>query len=262
MPDSNHNLPSSKPPLHTIDDVLKALDDIIDLSIRENNPGGIFAYVYRRTTAQIREGIREGRFEDNARMEQFDVAFAGKYIEAYWTFREGGTVAEVWEQAFNATQSGKIIMQHILLGMNAHINYDLGVSAAEFTDGQEIQHLKNDFMLINRLLAELVDEMQQRIGRVSPLMFLLDWLAKDEDEAIVNFSMEKARKAAWNFAVRLSQVSHIEQENIKSVVDDSMTRLAMLVADPPGWILPAVLRVIRFFEEKEIGKIIIKLRSG
>ncbi|MDZ7719274.1 MAG: DUF5995 family protein [Balneolaceae bacterium] len=59
--------------LATIDDVLAELGAIIELTVEEDSPLGIFAYVYRRTTAKIAEGLDQGRFEDAGRMEQFDV---------------------------------------------------------------------------------------------------------------------------------------------------------------------------------------------
>lgn len=256
MPE-NHN-PIAVP--GTIDDVLEALDQIVEISIRENSAAGIFAYVYRRTTAKVKESIRDGRFEDNPRMERFDVVFARKYITAYWNHREGKPVAEVWKKAFKTEGRDAIILQHVLLGMNAHINYDLAVAAAEFAPGNEIHMLKSDFMLINRLLAELVDELQDRIARVSPLLFLLDWVAKDEDEAIVNFSMEKAREQAWRFAVLLAGADESEQKLIKDKTDMAMTKLAGIVADPPGFLLPKVLGLIRLFEEKEIQQVIQKIQ--
>ena len=66
----------------TIEEVLAALDQIIDQTIQENNYLGIFAYVYRRTTAGIQQAIHEDAFEDSARMELFDVHFANYYIKA------------------------------------------------------------------------------------------------------------------------------------------------------------------------------------
>jgi hypothetical protein len=82
--------------------------------------------------------------------------------------------------------------------MNAHINFDLGLTASEFSEDGRIDGLKNDFMQVNEVLAGLVDELQVKVGRVSRLMFLLDWLGARKDEAVMHFSMTKAREQAWN----------------------------------------------------------------
>lgn len=251
---------STHPTLVTIDDVLAALDDIINRAVQENSTAAIFAYVYRRTTAKVKEGIAAGRFEDNRRMEQFDVAFARKYIEAWWDFRKGRPVAKSWELAFSSADSNLVIMQHVLLGMNAHINLDLGIAAAEFAPRGQIHELEHDFMMINELLAELVDEVQERIGSVSPLMFFLDWVGKSDDEAIVNFSISKARECAWDVAEQLSSAPPDRKASIISNVDNRISRFGRIVAHPPGFILSKVLTFIRLFEEKDTGEIIKKLR--
>jgi len=63
----------------TIDEVIDQLDDIIALSIREQNRLGYFAALYRKVTAKVKEGIAEGRFDNGPRMERFDVTFANRY---------------------------------------------------------------------------------------------------------------------------------------------------------------------------------------
>lgn len=258
---ADHSTAISGHPVPTrIDDVLEVLDHIIDLSIRENSTTGIFAYVYRRTTAKVKAGIADGRFEDNGRMESFDVAFARKYIDAWWNHRQNKPVARAWKLAFSSTDSNLIIIQHIILGMNAHINLDLGIAASEFAPGDQIYGLERDFMEINKLLEELVDEVQERISRVSPLMFLLDWFGKSDDEAMINFSITKARDSAWNVAKTLAGASNDQKADIIKKTDFGITKLGEIVARPPGFIIPRLLRVIRLFEEKNIRQVIEKLR--
>jgi len=250
------------PETNTIDDVLAELDAIIEITIAEDSPLGIFAYVYRRTTAKIAKGIAEGRFEDADRMEQFDVRFARFYIEAFHKYREGEPISEAWQVAFEAADNGDaIIMQHLLLGMNAHINLDLGIAAARTAPGNQIMELEHDFMLVNTLLAELVDEVQGRISRVSPLMFLLDWIGERTDEAIVNFSIEKARGFAWEVARRLARADSDDQEAIINEVDEEISGLGRLVANPPGTLVGTALSIIRLFEEKNTARLIEKLQA-
>lgn len=249
----------------TIDDVLSALDRIIDTTIDDNSPLGIFALVYRRTTAHIAEGISSGRFEDRARMVRFDIAFAQRYIDAFWDYRDRQPVTHAWEVAFaasgDAVPQRPVVVQHLLLGMNAHINLDLGITAARIAPGVRIDSLENDFMTINLLLAELIDQMQQRISRVSPLMFLLDWIGKRDDEAIVNFSIERARDFAWSFACNLARAEEQERKELIRETDHHISDLGRLVAYPPGFLLPRVLAFIRVFEEKDTADLIRTLRA-
>lgn len=247
----------------TINDVLAELDKIVETTIDDNSYLGIFAYVYRRTTAAIAEGIREGRFEDGARMESFDVDFADRYIKAFWRHKDEEPVTGAWEVAFRAAENrSATILQHLLLGMNAHINLDLGIAAAGIAPGGTIGSLKNDFVTVNEILAGLVDEMQQRIARVSPLMFLLDWVGDSHDEAVVNFSIRKARNFAWRFAEDLAAAPDRDaRDELILKADHHIAELGRIVADPPGFLLPRALTVIRWFEEKNTREVIDRLKA-
>lgn len=251
--------------LQSIDEVLDELDDIIEITVEEESPLAIFAFVYRRTTASIAVGIEEGVFEDPERMERFDVDFAAKYIRAFWRYRHDKPVPFVWRTAFHAADDpdGRkpIILQHLLLGMNAHINLDLGIAAAETAPGGQIQSLKNDFMTVNNLLEELIDEMQRRIYRASPLLFLIDWIGERNDEAVINFSLRRARDFAWGAAVTLAHADEEEKEHIIRNLDEQVERVAKRILAPPGFLLPKVLGLIRMFEDKDIRVIIEKLRG-
>jgi hypothetical protein len=245
----------------TIDEVLEQLDEIIADSVKNNDPFGFFAYIYRRTTAQIKLAIIDKKFEDNARMEKFDVQFANKYLDAYQAFHGRKAVCSPWAKAFDVKKDKLTILQHIILGMNAHINYDLGMTAAEFSEGGEIESMKNDFMRVNEVLSSLVDELQVKVGRVSRLMFLLDWIGKRNDEVVLDFSMEKARKQAWNFAVAMSVLEGQAKQGMIDEVDGIIGRLGDTVKHPPGKVAAFTLKVISFFEEKDVRKVITRLEA-
>jgi hypothetical protein len=245
----------------TIDEVLERLDAIIAESVKNNDHLGYFAYIYRRTTAQIKQAILDKKFEDNERMEKFDVLFANKYLDAYRDFQDGHAITQSWAAAFQAKQENLTILQHIILGMNAHINYDLGLSAAEFGPAEKIGDLKNDFMKVNDVLASLVDELQAKVGRVSRLMFLLDWIGKRSDEAVMNFSMEKARQQAWNFGNVLAVLPDSEKKSKKEEVDGIIGALAEVVRHPPGKLAAFVINFISRFEEKDVKKVIERLEA-
>ncbi len=245
----------------TIDEVLDQLDAIIGEAKKNNDPLGFFAYIYRRTTAQIKLAITDKQFEDNERMEKFDVHFANKYLDAHRDYISGRPVCSPWAAAFDIKNDKLTILQHIILGMNAHINYDLGMSAAEFSSVGELESMKNDFMKVNDVLASLVDELQVKVGRVSRLMFLLDWFTKQNDEVVLNFSMEKARKQAWNFAVGMSVLEGQAKQAMIEEVDGIIGRLGDTIKHPRGKVFAYTLKVISFFEVKDVRKILSKLEA-
>ncbi|MCU0371020.1 MAG: DUF5995 family protein [Bacteroidales bacterium] len=246
---------------NTIEEVLEKLDIIIAESVKNNDQLGYFAYIYRRTTAQIKQAIIDKKFEDNERMEKFDVEFATKYLQAYRDFHEGRPVCRPWAVAFDIKITRLTVLQHIILGMNAHINYDLGMTASEFSENGRIDDLKNDFMRVNDVLASLVDELQVKVGRVSRLMFLLDWIGKRSDEAVMNFSMEKARQQAWNFGKSLVASKEHEKKLRMSEVEEFTGNLGELVKHPPGRFFKFIIRLIYFFEVRDVKKVITELEA-
>jgi hypothetical protein len=244
-----------------IDEVLHDLDAIIEETVRENNMLGIFAYVYRRTTAEIKRAIEEGVFEDNPRMERFDVRFAGYYLDAYHAWKTGQPVSRAWMISFDSRQEPLAILQHLLMGMNAHINLDLGVTASESVDGQDIEHIHNDFNKVNEILFGLTEEFQSRLSRVSPSIFLMDWIGKNSDERIANFSIKEARNQSWRNALLLANLQGQDRSEAIETIDQSVMQLSALLIRPKSRLLRFVWSTIRFFEEKNVGVLLQKLEQ-
>lgn len=197
------------PPLpQTIDGVVARLDEIVRDSVNAGSRFGYFAALYNRVTMTVRDGIRAGAFDDNARMEQLDVAFANRYLAAYDAWLRHEMPTRVWQVAFSAgTRTDLSVLQHLFLGMNAHINLDLGIAAAAVAPGDAIHGLQRDFNRINDVLASLLPVVETQLREMSPLLDGLTTVADrmdNIDDRIGNFSMEKARDGAWRFALRLA----------------------------------------------------------
>jgi hypothetical protein len=184
--------------MHNIQEVLQQLKQIMDWAIREQSPAGYFAALYYRMTAAVAEGIRSGAFEDGPRMERLDVVFASRYVDAFHQWQNGLPCTRAWSVAFDAFSDPQLtVMQHLMLGVNAHINLDLGVAAAVIAPEGEITALKGDFFKINAVISSLVDQTQQQLADIWLPFSLLDWLLKDRDENWINFSIGRARDSAW-----------------------------------------------------------------
>jgi hypothetical protein len=114
------------PQAQSIDEVISILKSIIAENKMEASTLAYFAMLYCRVTEKVKKGIQQGIFQDNARMEKLDVVFTNRYIEAYYTYKNAGSPSARWEVAYNDSNSyWLIVLQHLLLGMNAHINLDL-----------------------------------------------------------------------------------------------------------------------------------------
>ncbi|MEP3836658.1 MAG: DUF5995 family protein [Algibacter sp.] len=245
----------------TIQNVLIELDSIINECIKTNNRLGLFAYIYRRTTAEIASEIALGRFEDNTRLEILDVEFANLYLDAYKAYKKNQNISAAWAFAFNNAQEPLTVVQHIMLGMNAHINLDLALATSKTMTDLEINDIHSDFNKVNDILFQIVNELQDRLSRVSPLMILLDWIGQNEDEKLIDFSMRKAREQSWNSANLLWSLGETHNANTKKNIDKLVVKLSEIIKTPKTRLVRFLLRMIQKFETKEVGRIISKLKE-
>ncbi|HEU0175236.1 MAG TPA: DUF5995 family protein [Blastocatellia bacterium] len=244
-------------PAQRIDEVIARLTDIIDVSRQESNRLGYFAALYRKVTVSVKQGALNGRFEDGARIERLDVNFANRYLEAYELHRKGEAPSASWQASFEAAGHWRpLILQHLLLGINAHINLDLGIAAVETSSGGQLASLKHDFDLVNKLLADLVQPVQDEIGEVSPWIGFLEKIDPSADDAIINFSMDRARASAWDFAVRLNSLGGNERIAVVKLRDQEVAALGRLVHKPLGVLLNLGLLAIRSRESNDVARVI------
>jgi len=244
-------------PARNIDEVIARLIDIIDISRQDSSRLGYFAALYHKVTIGVKQDILNGRFENGERMERLDVNFANRYLEAYDLHRKGETPTASWQVSFEASGRWRpLVLQHLLLGINAHINLDLGIAAVETSPGDQLASLKHDFDMINKLLADLVQPLQDQIGEVSPWIGFLEKIDPSADDAIINFSLDRARASAWNFAVRLNALGENERMAVIKQRDQEIAALGRLVYKPPGVFLNLGLLAIRLRESNDIARVI------
>ncbi|HEY3442638.1 MAG TPA: DUF5995 family protein [Paludibaculum sp.] len=244
------------PAATSIDQVLDQLDAIIVTCRRRSSRLGYFAALYRRVTAKVKQAIAAGRFENGPRMECMDVIFANRYIDAFHSWGASRPVTGAWRAAFEAESRWEpIILQHLLAGMKAHINLDLGIAAAECAPGDAISKLAGDFQRINDLLFELTQKAEDEISVVSPWIGLLDTVGGRTEDAVVEFSIAKARALAWNTALDLAPMSPVEREAYIARLDNFVETLGRLVLRPPP-MTRAGLLVIRMRETSDARRVL------
>ena len=146
------------------------------------------------------EELERGGFRDPAWVERWDVAVADLYLDAVTDAQAGRRPPEPWAVAFGAGD-GLPPLRHVLLGMNAHINYDLAqsllavISEREFDDpellaSRHADHEHIDQVLVARVGAEdteleaaggprsRTDRLLQPLNRLATKRFLRESRAK------------------------------------------------------------------------------------
>ena len=141
--------------------------------------------------------------------------------------------------------------------MNAHINLDLGIAAAEITNPSTIPALESDFNKINVILGELTNEVQEDLAKIWPRLLWILKFFKKTDDYIVNFGMNIARESAWKFANELVIKDGDERQNKINEQDEKVAGYGKLLKGK-GWIERAIIGVIR---RREIGNVKEKIEA-
>src|SRR4051812_46479813 len=111
---------------NTIDAVLGALEAFIADARRTGDRRGYFATLYWHVTRRVKAGLARGDFRDPKRLERLDVVFANRYLAAL-----AGDATKSWRVALGGDGDPvPIVVQHLLVACNAHIDLDLGIAVA------------------------------------------------------------------------------------------------------------------------------------
>jgi hypothetical protein len=153
-----------------IDDVVDGLAEVVREAGRTGDRCGYFAALYRQVTVEVRAAVHSGWFDDGRRMDHFDTLFGNRYFDAYDAWRRAKEGPRCWRETFGLLEDADtVIVQHLVLGVNAHINLDLAVAAARTSQGEAIHALRRDFLLINDILARWHCRCRTRSAPCRPL---------------------------------------------------------------------------------------------
>ena len=241
-----------------IDAVIIELDRVVDAARRRRDRLGWFAAMYAQTTRTVRARVAAGLFDDADRMNRFVASFAGRYLAPLEAHLAGRPVPRSWRVAFDAAgrRRDTIALQHLLLGINAHVNLDLAVVAADICPGGDIERLHDDFMRVNAILGALLPRVRAAIGRFSPLLDVIDRVGGGDDDEVLGFSLRVARDEAWTQATVLAGVDDAaDRERLVDSLDRRVAVLGKLVASPGG-LLQRAVDLVAFTESDDVVAIL------
>ena len=126
-----------------------------------------FLGVYARVTVAVADAVAAGRFEDPDWVTAWDEVFADLFLAAHDADLRGAPVPRPWRLAFGADPAMHPL-GHLLLAMNAHINFDLPQSVVAVLGADDLadpallaardrDHARIDEVLFARVRAEDAD---------------------------------------------------------------------------------------------------------
>jgi hypothetical protein len=251
------SLPPPVPTVTTIDQVIAAIQGIIDWTISAESRLGYFAALYKRITLAIKQGIADNTFQDGPRMERFDVTFASRYFaafNAYFYPSAYPSISHCWRVAFDGAQlPAPIIVQHMVAGVNAHIDLDLGIAAETIAPGSQLDSLHHDFNTVNAVLSSQVSTVVTEIDGLSPVLADIYSVLMQNELDLIADGLVITRDAAWLFAKELAVEPAIMHSTTIMVHDLKVASLGTLILHPPKLIADAIA-VIAAGESRDIVK--------
>ncbi|SHM56382.1 hypothetical protein SAMN05444266_10918 [Chitinophaga jiangningensis] len=245
----------------TLEEVIAKLEDIISQTHKSGDRSGYFAALYYKVTVKVKEGIAAGQFGDGVNIARLDVQFANRYFQAYDSWQQGKPVTKSWEIAFTAANRRScIILQHLLVGMNAHINLDLGIAACEVSDG-DLDKLRVDYNNINLILSSLTYGVISQLNLLSPFMSILGFRGTKSNSMLVQFSLGNARDGSWCFAEELALLQGEKYEEFIVRRDEEIAELGGSLVKNSGFLKIGVW-LIHLFENKNVRYVIEVLNDG
>jgi hypothetical protein len=212
----------------SVGDVERLLKQCVEVAQAENSAAGYFPLIYLWETRDLAAAADRGDFDSPEKLREMIVAFSNQYFSARGRFRAGQSTSRAWGLAFEAARSSSsLVIEHLLLAMNAHINLDLGVATAQ------VQMQSGDFQRVDGILAQGVHRIQAKLNRTSLLLRAADWLGGRFDELFVVYSLEAARRQAFSVAERLLRTPEPDRPSVISQVDDLATGFGRRLLQPP-----------------------------
>lgn len=174
-----------------------------------------FHSTYLRMTRAVADELDGGGFVDPGWVERWDVAFADLYLRALDQWDRGEAPAGPWSLAFTLAADAVDLppLRHVLLGINAHVNYDLPqallavVSDEEFGDAELVARREQDHSHVDGILARRVAaedhelKAASRPGTITPLDRLLTPLNRAGSKRF----LRESRQKVWRNAMLLSR---------------------------------------------------------
>ncbi len=199
----------------TIDDVLRRFEATYPAPGDERRH---FHGVYYRNTLAVKADLEGDGFLDPAWVEPWDVVFADLYLNALERWDAGEAPSGPWQVAFEAAKDPDISpLVHVLIGLNAHLNFDLPqallavVTDAEFADRDLIRRRYRDFKHIDDIVVRRVKEEDLELRKVEEPgdRTIIDRMMTPFNRLASKHFLKEARYKVWRNAIELSMARRL-----------------------------------------------------
>jgi hypothetical protein len=228
-----------------------AVDEVVvemqDRLLRLGQPHHrFFLGTYQRTTAAVGKAVDGAAFEDPDWVERWDVAFARLYLDALDAMQAGdiNSVPRPWRLAF-AAESDLPPLRHVLLGINAHVNYDLPqallavITDDDFADDRLMARRRRDHERIDGVLASRVAAEDDELIASGAARSVLDRLLTPLNRLGSKRFLREARLKVWHNTTELQRARTESVESYRQRLAELEVLSAAKIADllAPGQVI-------------------------
>ena len=179
------------------------MEELLRVLESAGEPGRFFLGTYLRTTRAVGTALDRGLFEDPAWVAAWDVDFAELYLDALEAYRaDPASVAAPWRLALGA-RAGLPPEAQVLLGMNAHINFDLPqslirmITPADFGSPGLLDLRRRDHERIDEVLAARVADEDVALQRAGGRRTRLDRVLAPANRQASRLFLRESRRKVW-----------------------------------------------------------------
>jgi hypothetical protein len=185
----------------------------------------VFLSCYALMTRNMLAALDAGEFGDAAWVSHLLEHFAGYYFDALDAYESGTERAPaVWRRAHDAAHRPNTpVLSLLLLGVNAHINYDLVLAVADLLEpewpalSEERRRARHeDYCRVNDIIGRTIDSVQDNIlEKREPIMAVIDTIFGPADEWLVSRGIAHWREDVWGHAVQRVETAEPERREAK-----------------------------------------------
>lgn len=193
--------------------LIAEMDAVNERLIADDDERQYFHGAYLRSTRAVMADADAGRFDDPEWAERWGLAFAQLYMDAFNAWEANDPTPGPWQVAFDVSRDPKIPpVRHALLGINAHINYDLPqallavITDDDFDDPDVMARRAADHAHVDSILVKRVPEEDQRIVTLEDPgdRNFVDGLMQPFNRAGTKKFLKEGRDKVWRNTSQLS----------------------------------------------------------
>jgi hypothetical protein len=199
----------------------------------------VFLSCYRLMTNNMLQAIQASEFHDREWVDNLLNHFAGYYFNALEAYEQASPrTPEVWQIAYDAARQPKTeVLQNLMLGVNAHINYDLVLALVDMLEPEWAQLSEErrqqryaDHCHVNEVIGRTVDSVQASVVEpLEPALEVVDELLGPIDEWMTSKLLTHWRDMVWKQALSLIESDSQQRERLRQQVEIETLRRAQAI---------------------------------